>query len=342
MVNSLQPWTVALDGGTTNTRARLLDAHTIVATARRAVGVGDAARGEIGRLAEAVRDCIAEVCKYEAGVRPGRIVAAGMLSSEVGLAAVPHVEAPAGLDDLARAVRVHALPDIADLPIHFIPGVKTTPLPGLDGWAGADVMRGEECETLGACLCLGPPCPPLQLPSPARVFVWPGSHTKVVSVDDSGRILGSFTTLAGELSVSLARHTLLAASLPAEWPAELDPEALAAGQRLVEREGLGRTAFLVRIAALMGAFDLQQRAAFWMGAVVADDVAHLARHTCLAGGAPVCVGGREPQRSLYTTALRARLAQTVVALEGDLAEAASALGARAVADRYQALVAKPG
>ena len=52
------------------------------------------------------------------------IVAAGMLSSEVGLTAVPHVEAPAGIDALARGVAVRLLPEIADRPIVFVPGVR--------------------------------------------------------------------------------------------------------------------------------------------------------------------------------------------------------------------------
>ena len=78
------------------------------------------------------------------------IVAAGMLSSEVGLTAVPHVEAPAGIDALARGVAVRLLPEVADRPIVFVPGVRTPPAPGVDGWAEADVMRGEECETVGA------------------------------------------------------------------------------------------------------------------------------------------------------------------------------------------------
>ena len=45
-------------------------------------------------------------------------------------------------------------------------------------------------------------------------FVWPGSHTKLIEVDPAGRIVRSHTTLAGELLLALARHTLLAASLP--------------------------------------------------------------------------------------------------------------------------------
>ena len=161
-----------------------------------------------------------------------------MLSSEVGLTTVSHVAAPAGLDELAGGAVVRHLPALAELPIVFIPGVRIPAAAGVDGWASADVMRGEECETLGAWMHL---VESGQVTSPAAAnfaFVWPGSHTKLVEVDPAGRIVRSQTTLAGELMQTLARHTLLAASLPDHLPDDPDPEALAAGVRLVERDGL--------------------------------------------------------------------------------------------------------
>jgi 2-dehydro-3-deoxygalactonokinase len=152
-------------------------------------------------------------------------------------------------------------------------------------------------------------------------------------VDSAGRIVGSQTTLAGELFEAMARHTLLAASLPRALPDEPDPEALAAGVRLVGSGGIGRAAFLVRVAALTGALGPEGRASFWIGAVVADDVAHLARHSILQGRTPVWVGGRQPLRDLYATILGRIHPGPVIAIDDDLAEKASALGALAVARR---------
>jgi 2-dehydro-3-deoxygalactonokinase len=347
MAGSDIAWAVALDGGTTNTRARLVDvaAGRVVATARRAVGVRDTVLAQGGGgpppLTGAVRAALGEVIAAGGGRRPDLIVAAGMLSSEVGLAAVPHVVAPADLDALAAAAVVRHLPAVADEPIVFVPGVRTPPGAGRDGWADADVMRGEECETLGACLHLATSGQEGTGPSRSnnaatRAFLWPGSHTKLVETDAAGRIVRSHTTLAGELLQALARHTLLAASLPAEFPEAPDPEALEAGVRLVKRAGLGRAAFLVRVAALADALDPPRRAAFWIGAVVADDVMHLAAHPILAPLPPVWVGGREPLRSLYARLLARRHSAPVVALDAGAAECASALGALAVARRHAA------
>ncbi len=202
-------YSVALDGGTTNTRARLVRDGRIIATVRRSVGVRDtvlAAGSTSSPLAVAVREALQEIGGVAGGVQPELIVAAGMLSSEFGLTSVPHVIAPAGLDDLARGVLVRSLPEVSDLPIAFVPGVRTPPGAGPDGWMAADLMRGEECETFGILTASGGGAP--------GVYLWPGSHTKLIEVDAEGRIVRSQTTLAGELTEALARHTLIAGSLP--------------------------------------------------------------------------------------------------------------------------------
>src|SRR4051794_27842181 len=325
-------WAVALDGGTTNTRARsiVIDSGRIIATARRSVGVRDVVfSGGMRPLDIAVWEVVEDVCRKKGG-RPSFIVASGMLSSEVGLVTVPHVLAPAGVAELARGAVLRSLPTIADEPILFVPGVRTPPATGPDGWSTADVMRGEECETLGAWIQLQQGNARTQ---GAAAFVWPGSHTKLVEVDASGRIVRSQTTLAGEMTQAMARHTLLAASLPEDLPEVPDAEAVAAGCRLVEREGLGRSAFLVRVAALTGTLGPDERAAFWIGCVVGDDVAHLARNRIISGrpDLPVWVGGRQPLRDLYTRLLAGRHSGPVASLDDETAESASPTGGLAVA-----------
>jgi 2-dehydro-3-deoxygalactonokinase len=333
--------TIALDGGTTNTRARLVRDGRIVATARREIGVRDAVLHDPSAgqsLSDAVRDVIAEVSGATAGrgsegAQPAvaqLIVAAGMLTSEVGLLAVPHVLAPAGALELAKAVVVRTIPTIVSQPIHFVPGLRTPPNDGPDGWMRADVMRGEECETLGARAQL------VQRGLLSRdgrrlAFVWPGSHTKLVEVDGEGRITRSHTTLAGEFLLAIFRHSLIHASLPAKLPDFVDLDWADSGARAVLEAGLARAAFLVRVADLEGRMGPQQRASFWVGAVVADDVRHLALHPILATANPVWVGGREPLRSLYARWLGRSHHALVTPLEDELAEAASAIGAIEVA-----------
>jgi hypothetical protein len=84
---------------------------------------------------------------------------------------------------------------------------------------------------------------------------------------------------------------------------------------------------------LNGAMSPEERAAFWIGAVVADDAEHLARHAILRRPIPLLVGGSRPLRGLYATAISARHSGAVEALSDDEAELASALGALAIARR---------
>jgi 2-dehydro-3-deoxygalactonokinase len=355
-------WSIALDGGTTNTRARLLHGPQLVATARRAVGVRDTVlddsstrpagaptpAGPANRqaLLRAVRDVVEEVrgiwakeamAGRGAGEAPGlaSLVAAGMLSSEVGLFAVPHVLAPAGPDDLAHASQLVSLPEVDERPILVVPGIRTPAAEGPGGWFESDVMRGEECETFGAHAALV--ADGRLVPGRGSVFLWPGSHTKLVEVDADGRIVRSFTTLAGEILQAVAQQTLLAASLPRVLPDRLDRDAALDGATAAERFGLGRAAFLVRIAALSGTLDEKGRASFWIGATIAADAIHLADHPILGADRSVYVGGREPLRALYSSELARRHAGPVIALDDPLAEAASALGACAVAERRRSL-----
>jgi 2-dehydro-3-deoxygalactonokinase len=334
---------IALDGGTTNTRARLVQDGRIVARSRREIGVRDVVVSDrsVGQsLTDAVRDVIAEVSfvadargdKGSIPVKVELIAGAGMLTSEVGLLPLPHVEAPAGVLELAKNVVVRTLPLIVGQPIHFIPGLRTPPDDGPDGWMRADVIRGEECETLGACVLLAQRGM-LNRDGRGMAFVWPGSHTKLVEVDDGGRITPSHTSLAGEFVLAISRHSLIHASLPAKLPELVDLDWADSGARAVCDQGLQRAAFLVRIADLGRTMSLEERASFWVGAVVADDVRHLIRHDILARARPVWVGGREPLRSLYARWLRQSHRGTITPLDDDLAEAASTIGALEVASR---------
>ena len=139
---------LAIDGGTTNTRARLLRGSQLLAAASRAVGVRNVAMsGSTEELRRAVAECVAEAVST-ARVRAedlGLVCGSGMLTSNVGLREVSHVLAPAGLEDLARHVVPVSFPDIAPQPIHLIPGIKTLPVPAtLENLAQLDILRGEE------------------------------------------------------------------------------------------------------------------------------------------------------------------------------------------------------
>lgn len=324
---------IAVDGGTTNTRARLMVGDRVVETRKRSAGARDSVlSSEEKPLHRAVRDLIREVSAPLGGDRPAVIVAAGMIGSESGLKAIPHVPAPASLEDLAAGAEVVAFAEIDNLPILFIPGVRTPPGPGPEGWLDADVMRGEETETFGAMLMgLGSIAPTAGDPSAGVAYLWPGSHAKLVETDAAGRITRSFTTLGGELMAAVAGHTLVAASLPKVWPETPAKAGVDAGLRAGVSQGLARAGFLTRIAALLHVMDEPTRAGFWLGACVAADVDCLAQSAIGRSVREIRIGGRSALRSVYGDAWRARGGPAIVELSDDVSEHASAVGAAAVA-----------
>src|SRR6185436_6678909 len=90
---------ICVDAGTTNTRVWLTAGNRVIARARAAVGVRDTARdGSSKRLREALSELIHQVWRDQDG-EPECVIAAGMITSPLGLAEVPHVPTPAGLTE---------------------------------------------------------------------------------------------------------------------------------------------------------------------------------------------------------------------------------------------------
>ena len=96
----MEQYIITIDGGTTNTRCILWDnRRNRVGEERREVGVRNTAiDGNNERLKQAVKECL-ECLTRDNGVgwdRIHRIIASGMITSDVGLVVVPHLTAPAG------------------------------------------------------------------------------------------------------------------------------------------------------------------------------------------------------------------------------------------------------
>lgn len=320
---------IAVDGGTTNTRAALVEDMRVVSTSRRPVGARDQARQDgASPLPAAVAECIADVLK--AANRPidsiQFIVASGMLTSNVGLLELPHVESPVGLEELAAAVEVRQLTDISPIPIHFIRGVKTSSDHG-SGIPG-DMMRGEEAEVFGLLTIL-------ERKGPLQ-FVLPGSHTKLIAVDECGRITDIRTSLTGEMIAALARHTVLAASVPDPLPTSFDPQAIQEGASWTESTGLLHAAFAVRLTHVLQKTPPDRLAALLVGAVVGSDVADMVR-TGVPKKVPLLIGGADPLKSVYAQLLQTALADRSIAvqpIDGNACQNAAAIGAGTIVQRF--------
>jgi 2-dehydro-3-deoxygalactonokinase len=188
-----------------------------------------------------------------------------MITSNVGLCEIPHVPAPAAIDDMARAMREHLVENVWHAPIWFVPGVRNAVEHiGLHNCEAMDMMRGEEVESFALVERLG-----LNEPT---VVVLPGSHSKFVSIDKDRRIDGCVTTLAGELLHVISHDTILAGSLKEGFAKRIDPEMLLAGAASAKKIGLGRACFSVRILDQFAVYDANARANFLLGAVLGSDL----------------------------------------------------------------------
>jgi 2-dehydro-3-deoxygalactonokinase len=310
---------VALDVGTTHTRAWLVGGgDAIVAERRTSVGVRDTARDRSNaRLLAALAEVVQAV--ERASGRAGcPIVASGMIGSSLGLCDVPHVDAPAGIGDLARAVRPVKASGPVDRPIWIVPGVRTR----AGGAASlADVMRGEETLCLGALAC--------GLIHPGDTLVSIGSHWKRIATDVDGRVAGSRSSLGGELVEVVKSATVIAEAMPDAWPARLADDAVARGLELSRPVGLPRLLFELRLDQLAGSTSPEHRLAVLVGGVIGAD---LADWPLSSGPGRWAVAGAPPLAEVWAAVLDARGHQ-VVRIGRPEAERAQRVGLRLIAQR---------
>ncbi|QSI78500.1 2-dehydro-3-deoxygalactonokinase [Niveibacterium microcysteis] len=259
---------LTIDTGTTNTRVTVWRDGAVLHRAARQVGVRDTAiSGSSEILKAGVRDTIADALQG-AGIgidAVTRVIASGMISSELGLRQVPHVDVPAGRDVLAAAMASARIPEVCRKTLWFVPGVRNVAADlGLHNCEAMDMMRGEETETMGLIDRVG-------IAAPA-VVVLPGSHSKFVHLDAQQQVIGCVTTLAGELLHVLTHNTILAGSLESGFADSIDAEMLLAGARAARDIGLGRAGFVVRILDQFTVYGRNARANYLLGAVLAADL----------------------------------------------------------------------
>lgn len=274
-------YSVTIDAGTSNTRVFLWTQDGILAgRAVRNIGVRNTAMdGNNWRLKAAVRDCLEEAVE-KASITLGEveaIVASGMLTSNLGLAEIPHLATPVSIADCAAGIVEKMIPEICDCPIHFIPGIRNANLLSEhDKMECMDMMRGEEAEAFALVEQYFDGTPML--------LVLPGSHYKYVTVNEKKEITGCMTTMAGELLHVLTHHTIVADSVKREYvsPDHYCREWVLEGYQMARRVGFSRACFLDRIREVFTETDHQQLAAYLLGAVLEGEVKAVKNSGCLS------------------------------------------------------------
>ena len=223
---------IALDWGTSNLRASLLDATGQSIDTRSAHGGVMAVKD--GAFGTALRDLCGDwLRQFDCPV-----VASGMIGSRQGWKEAPYLACPARIAELAARMTTVAIDGVATgetaRVLHIVPGLQCT-----DGRGEFDVMRGEETQIWGAGLPDGSCC------------VLPGTHSKWAWLGNGGEIARFSTFMTGELYGLLTQHGILGRLMVFGSERRDD---FVAGVRL----GLGghaqlsHTIFAARTAGLMG------------------------------------------------------------------------------------------
>lgn len=295
---------ITVDGGTTNTRIRLVCNNNVSDTVKADVG----ARNGSEALKKALKDGIRTLLERNrlAAEEIHRILASGMITSEFGLVELPHVSAPAGIKELHDSLYETAFPEITPIPFCFIRGIRTA---GQD-LADTDMMRGEETELMGI------------LREGAGIYVLPGSHSKIVRTDEAGRITAFSTMLTGEMLAALSSGTILKDAVTLE-DHPLDEEALTEGCRYALQHGINEALFKVRVMKNIFHHPPAALYSFFLGTVLSDEITAITRHP-----APfVLVAGKAALKNATLSLLRHYTQATVLATDDVQAEYAAALGA---------------
>lgn len=216
---------IAVDWGTSNQRAWLMDArHGVIERREAARGMNTLDRGDYeAALLDLVGDALPA-----AGRVP--VVICGMAGARQGWAEAPYRAVPCAPPALAQAVAAPVTDPRLDVRI----------LPGIRQDSPADVMRGEETQIAGIFR---------ERPEFDGVICLPGTHTKWVQVS-AGEVVSFRSFMTGELFALLAGQSVLRHTVAAEgWDDGAFAEAVAEGMAHPAR--LAAQLFSLRAEALL-------------------------------------------------------------------------------------------
>jgi len=259
---------IAVDWGTTNRRAYLIDSK-----GKQAKEIEDS-KGILSVPVGGFPAAIAEI-REKLGDKP--LLMAGMVGSNRGWKEAPYVACPAGLDELAS---------------HLVwSGEREAIVPGLSylGDGRADVMRGEEVQLLGAVAS--------GLVESDALVCHPGTHNKW-TVLHRGQIQSFRTVMTGELFSLLKDHSILSDLL--QGPVTANDVFKNAAREAIFNEMLPAELFSVRARVLLDQMKREDAASYASGLLIGTDVRI---GLSVPTAAEVLVMGRPDLTKLYVAAL---------------------------------------
>lgn len=241
---------IAIDWGTTNFRAFLVNYHKIE----------DRLSAPLGLLQVTDRQFAATLQSLLSGwlTQHGSlpILMAGMVGSQQGWADVPYVTLPAHAGDFATHTVEVATPWGSRC--HIVAGATCE-----SEWGFPDVMRGEEVQLLGLAELH---------PAAAHRVILPGTHSKHARLCD-GKLINFSTFMTGELYATLINHSLLGKDVPVS---PQDDAAFDLGVANSKKSPfLSHAVFSARTLRLRGAITPAQVSSYLSGLLLGSELAAL-------------------------------------------------------------------
>jgi 2-dehydro-3-deoxygalactonokinase len=286
---SEKPTLIAIDWGTSNFRAFLLNAAGDILETRFAKrGLLHVPRGDFATvLQQQIGDCLTDNAKIP-------IVMSGMVGSKKGWQEAPYLMCPVMLDDLASGLQKVERQDNT----WIVPGLRINYPDGR-----VDVMRGEETQILG-CLASDIHTP--------QVFCLPGTHSKWAWVE-AGKLQRFTTFMTGEIFNLLFKHSILGKST--KHP-HLNIRAFYQGIEWAERpESLLSQLFQVRTQMLAENLATEDIHSFLSGLLIGHELSSVFEQNSRAQGNAldhVSIVANRRVSQLYAKAITKHQLQSVV------------------------------
>lgn len=267
-----------IDCGTTNSRVYILDnKYKVIGKGQKKVGVRDTV---IDGSNEVLREGLKEVFKdtvKNTGLEIGDIkfaITSGMITSEIGLIEIPHIWTPAGIDELAKNVKVVKDPNIfpVDLPVIFIRGIKNRFPQNITyrDIRKVDFMRGEETQVAG----LISHHKDLEYPVIMTTLT---SHTKFIYINEDKKVAGCLTTISGQIYEAIMGMTSIGKSIkkPSEDNSNQDyfnEEVINTAFNSVKKAGFLRTLMMPRFMEVLLETEWYERELFFNSTIASEDL----------------------------------------------------------------------
>lgn len=297
---------ITIDGGTSSTRVNLLRDKVIIDKVKINIGVKDSI-GNREKYTQAIKEAIDTIISKNKESKIERILASGMITSEFGLCNLPHINVPAGINELHDAIYETTISELSDIPFVFIRGVKNESK-DIDAY---DMMRGEETELMGIIREEYGEC----------IYVLPGSHSKIIKTDKNRKIVSFSTMLTGEMIASLSQGTILKDAVDLSV-AKINKEYLLLGYDYAKSAGINKALFKVRI--LKNSFNASKEEvySFFVGIILCDDILNILKENAET----VVLGGREQIKNAMALILKDRTNKNIIELDEKIVDNSTAMG----------------